>query len=215
MLYPLHWTLSLLATVLRLGAGGAPGRRKTADGQDLPVLYEFESCPHCRITREAVSAAGRSVLVMPCPKGGERFRPDVTEKGGKAQFPFLWDPAAGKGAYESRSLAREVLSKASTGRPIVHWLPVVNGILSSYASLARGMAGTFPQASTSPAKPLIYQGAERSPAGRLVKERLCALELPYIWQPSRIGPTLEDPNTGETLSGGATIRAYLRATYAV
>lgn len=212
MLYPLHWFLSLLASCLRLGAGGATAELREGAGL-TPVLYEFEACPHCRITREAVSAAGLVVLVKPCPKKGTRFRPEVIEKGGLAQFPFLYDANANQGRYESRDLARSVLGEAGMPRPFVHWLGPLNTALSSYATLARGMAGRSATASREAGLPLVYSGAERSPGGRLVRERLCVLEVPYVWRPVAGPPALDDPNADTRVVGARAILAHLDKTY--
>jgi len=49
-------------------------------------LYEFEACPFCRKVREAMSALDLDVLMFPCPKGGERYRPFVLFGKMKATF---------------------------------------------------------------------------------------------------------------------------------
>jgi len=64
-------------------------------------LYEFEVCPFCKKVREAISMLDLDVEVYPCPKGGDRFRSVVLEKGGKSMFPFLVDPNTNKEMYES------------------------------------------------------------------------------------------------------------------
>ncbi|MEO1475674.1 MAG: glutathione S-transferase, partial [Pseudomonadota bacterium] len=83
MFYWVNWALSATVSLLRLGAGHAPA--ETLSHKPVPVLYEFEACPFCRIARESISEAGLLVHVKPCPKRGLRFRPDVTMLGGKAQ----------------------------------------------------------------------------------------------------------------------------------
>lgn len=212
MLYPLHWLLSVLASALRLGAGR--GGNEIVTNEALPVLYEFEGCPWCRIAREAISRAGLSVLVRPCPKGGERFRPSVVELGGKAQFPFLVNPQTGEGQYESAEIAQAIREAHKSGRPILHWLGPINGILSTYASLVRLMSGMRVQASKPQSRPLEFHGSEVSPGARLVKEVLCVLELEYIWHPGTGGGArLQDPNTGKLCHGPRACLRYLKRTY--
>jgi len=212
MLYPLHWLLSLFASLLRLGAGQAGGG--TERGTVLPTLYEFEACPWCRIAREAVSEAGARVLVRPCPRGGERFRPEVLSHGGKAQFPYLVDGDTNKGLYESGAIAKFMRQKHKAGRPLAHWLGPINGILSSYAVLLRLGAGGRARAANPQGLPLEFYGAEVNPAARLVKEQLCALELEYIWHPAgRSGVRLHDPASGADIQGGRAVLAYLKEAY--
>lgn len=219
IVYPVDWTLSLIASVLRVGVGG-PGTPKTAPGAPL-VLYEFESCPFCRIAREQVSASGVTVHVKPCPKGGKRFRPSVEEHGGKAQFPYLIDPnvaGAPKTMYESADIARYLRQTYGVPqRPILHWTGPINQILSQFAVLARYMSGTIARPAAPPEQPLRFYAAERSPGARLVKEMLCSKELEYLWASRAPNgealPRLEDHSTGETVTGSLAILTYLRRNY--
>ncbi len=221
LLFPLDWTLSLIASALRLGAGGA-GTSVTAPESPL-ILYEFESCPFCRIAREQVSASGVTVNVKPCPKGGKRFRPEVKQKGGKAQFPYLVDPnvpAEGTAAamYESADIARYLRKRyGKAPRPLIHWAGPINQILSQFAALARYMSGTIARPAAQPDKPLLLYTSERSAGGRLVKEMLCSKELEYFWTAqapdSRRTPVLKDPNSDRQVIGSFAILNYLRQTY--
>lgn len=213
MLYPVHWSLSFLATVLRLGAGR--GTKSAVNRPELSVLYEFEGCPWCRIAREAIANAGLSVLVRPCPKGGTRFRPDVQDLGGKAQFPYWVETADTEGLYESAAISKKVIKAHQARRPILHWLGPVNGILSSYATLLRLGAGVRVLPSRAQEGVLEFFGSEANPAARLVKERLCSLELEYIWHPQATDAVmLTDAATGKTLKGGRACLAYLLEAYA-
>lgn len=212
MLYPVDWHLSLLSSILRLGAGKGGVQQPT--NRAMPILYEFEACPFCKIAREAISESGISVLVRPCPKGGERFRPQVSELGGKAQFPYLVDTDTDEGLYESADIAKSMRAWAGTPRPLVHWLGPVNVMLAQYSILLRLMAGQRRTASVANEEPLVFFGAEVSPSTRLVKERLCALELEYIWH-SGLGDTvrLSDPNTGDEFVGARAVLRHLGQTY--
>lgn len=201
-------TTSLLASALRFGAGG-PGARTTAE--KTPILYEFEGCPFCRVAREAVSDAGLEVMVRPCPKRGERFRPDVSRLGGKAQFPYFIDPNTDTAMYESADIAR-YLARTYGGGSVLHWLGPVNLVLSQIATLARFAAGTFVTSATVPEQPLILHGPERNPAVRLAKEALCVAEIEYRWCPD--GPfRLVDPNSGDEFANAAMARRHLKQTY--
>ena len=221
LLFPLDWTLSLAASALRLGAGGA-GSPVTAPEMPL-ILYEFESCPFCRIAREQVSASGAIVHVKPCPKGGKRFRPEVKQRGGKAQFPYLVDPnAPADGAattmYESADIARYLRQRyGKASRPLIHWAGPINQVFSQFAALARYMNGTIARPAVQPEKPLWLHTSERSAGGRLVKEMLCSKELEYFWSTqapeSQRTPLLRDPNSDRLVTGSFAILNYLRQTY--
>jgi glutathione S-transferase len=86
------------------------------------------------------------------------------------------------------------------------------------------------EASRAPRLPLELWSFEASPYCRIVREKLCTLELPYRLHnvgkgsPSRPGflersgkmqvPYLSDPNTGAALFESDAIVAYLARTYA-
>ncbi len=209
--YWVHLALSFLASVLRFGEG-APAKSAT---QNQPItLYEFEGCPYCRIAREAVSQSGAIVLVRPCPKGGKRFRPSVSELGGKAQFPYMIDPNTDMRIYESGDIAAYLHNTYGGRRSWLRFLGPINQILSQFGVLFRLAAGTLKRASAPPEQPLEFFGAERDPRARLVKELLCEMEIEYLWRSDSDGsPLLIDPNNGERISGARAIRAYLKKTY--
>lgn len=210
--YPVHILTSFVASVLRLGAG----KGGDAISIETPlILYEFEGCPFCRIAREAISSAGVPTIVRPCPKGGKRYRPQVRELGGKGQFPYLIDPNTNVAMYESADIARYLRKTYGAGRPFIHWLGPLNILLSQFGVIARLGAGTFVSSSTLPATPLEFEGAERNPAARLVKERLCAMEISYLWRPGSAEPSLSDPQTGERVTGVGAMCSYLKRTYGV
>ncbi len=52
--------------------------------------------PHMQV-REAVSMLDLDVVMYPCPRDGDVWRPKVVSEGGKAQFPYLKDPNTGGG----------------------------------------------------------------------------------------------------------------------
>ena len=91
---------SLAATLARGGVGVKVGPLGPRPEKPLE-LYEFEACPFCRKVREALTLLDLDALVLPCPKGGPRFREEVKRRGGKYQFPYLVDPNTGKEMYES------------------------------------------------------------------------------------------------------------------
>jgi len=221
---------SLAASIARLGGGMQVGQLGRRPKKRLE-LYEFEACPYCRKVREALSALDLEAIVYPCPKDGPRFRPEVTRRGGKAQFPFLVDPNTGKEMYESNDIITYLYDQYGDGEvPLSLRLGPLTDASSMFASAFRPAFGARYRASKAPAKPLELYSFEASPFCRIAREQLCALEIPYLLHnvakgsPSRdafversgkmMVPYLVDPNTGKEMFESADIVSYLERTYA-
>ena len=177
---PIAFFGSLATTTLRMGAGIAT-RPRTSRPALLFELYEFEGCPYCRIVREVLTELDLDAMIYPCPKGGTRFRPRVIEKGGKAQFPFLRDPATNVAMYESADIIRYLFETYGRGTVPLRWqVSGAQQLGSALAGMWRFGAGRDARPSVAPAQPLELYSFEGSPFARLVRERLCELELPYV-----------------------------------
>jgi glutathione S-transferase len=220
---------SLGASLARFGGGmqvAAIGRRP----KKRLELYEFEACPYCRKVREALSALDLEAIIYPCPKDGPRFRREATRRGGKAQFPFLVDPNTERELYESDDIVTYLFDQYGDGRvPLPLRLGPLTDVSSMLASAWRPTFGARYEASKAPRKPLELWSFEASPFSRIVRERLCALEIPYVLHnvakgsPSRAAfikrsgkmmvPYLVDPNTGTEMFESADIVDYLNRTY--
>ncbi|HEX4855778.1 MAG TPA: glutathione S-transferase N-terminal domain-containing protein [Limnobacter sp.] len=150
----------------------------------LPVknlkLYEFENCPYCRLVRETLTELALDADIYPCPKGGQRFRPEVVEQGGKAQFPFLVDDNTGVSLYESADII-EYLYTTYARRPVPLRLKArLPQTVSSLANSALALgAGSQVRKSERPTQMLTLYSFEASPFCRTVRELLCELEIPY------------------------------------
>lgn len=236
-----------IGSLLRAGSGAfiTGYRVKIEDGklieysESLPrvrpakplVLYEFEACPYCRKVREAITMLDIDVLVKPCPKGGTMYREYVGQTYGKKQFPFLQDPNTGFQGYESADIIKYLYI---TYGPIDTRVPLALGSLgtlsagfASAVSMRRGARRE--QRVVSAPKPLELWAYEASPFCKIVRERLCELELAYVSRstgrgsPSREAlkeragrfqvPYLVDPNTGIGMFESAEICEYLTQTY--
>ena len=219
-----------LTTVIRGGAGGRVVELGNRPEQPLE-LYEFEACPFCRKVREALSLLDLDALVLPCPKRGTRYRPALVERGGKAQFPYLVDPNTGSEMYESDAIVRYLFETYGNGEvPASLGLGPLTDLGSTLAGIPRAASGGFVSPSRAPGQPLELWSYEPSPFCRLVRERLCELELPYRLHNVAKGsprrdafversgamqvPYLADPNTGVEMFESADILAYLDETYA-
>ena len=219
---------SIAATMVR-GAQGMRIRRLGRRPAAPVLLYEFESCPFCRKVREALTLLDLEADIRPCPKGGRRFRPEGVARGGKAQFPYLVDPNSGKEMYESDAIVRYLFAEYGEGPPPALLLGGWAALTGSLASALRLGAGTNAEPSRAPGSPLELWSFEASPFCRIVREKLCTLELPYRLHnvgkgsPSRAAflersgkmqvPYLVDPNTGAALFESAEIVRYLERSY--
>jgi glutathione S-transferase len=182
-------------------------------------LYEYEACPFCRRVRLAISLLDLEAIIYPCPRGGQRHRAQVIERGGKEQFPFLCDPNTGVAMYESADIVRYLVDRYGAGE-----LPGAIGGEPPACGLSRALP------SRAPAAPLELWSYEASDACVQVRDVLCAYELPYLLHSAADGsvrrdelarrtgsgevPYLVDPNTGAALGGAAAIAEYLEARYA-
>jgi glutaredoxin len=204
-----------VATTFLRGGVGVVARPAASRPALLFELYEFEACPYCRLVREALTELDLDVIIYPCPKGGRRFRPVVAEQGGKQQFPFFIDPNTGRQFYESADIVRYLFETYGSGSLPLHWRWIeLQQLGSGLAGLARGSAGR--RASTrvaggAPGQLLELYSFESSPFARLVRERLCELEIPYIlrstgrttavdWVPPALRDALKLASAPETVN---------------
>ncbi len=143
-------------------------------------LYEFEACPHCRRVREALTALELDADIRPCPRGGTRFRAEAQQLAGRAQFPLLVDGDADMVLLESTAIIRHLYERyAGRAAPASLLLAPLDRARSLAASLPRPRRGLRARPSRAPAEALELYSFESSPFSRLVRERLCELELPY------------------------------------
>ena len=230
MIRALDVTTSSLATIARLGTGAFAGPVGSRPEKAL-VLYEFEACPFCRKVREALSILDLDAEIRPCPKGGPTFRPEVGQRGGKEQFPYLVDANTGTEMYESDDIIRYLFERYGAGAvPFPLRLGPITDATAIAASAVRFGSGSRYRRSNPPAKPLELWSFEASPFCRIAREALCELELPYTihnvakGSPKRdafvarsgkmMVPYLVDPNRDRAMFESADIVSYLNDTYA-
>jgi len=171
---------SFLSTLVRASSGirSTPAVHKP---ELLLQLYDIENCPYCRLVRETLTELDLDAQIIPCPKNGERFRPELVERGGKAQFPYLVDPNTGVEMYESLDIVAYLFETyAQTELPLRWKLGQVQTLASMLASAPRMNESMSVMPSIEPDTPLELFSFESSPYARPVKELLCNLEIPYI-----------------------------------
>ena len=169
-----------LATMLRIGVGINADPAATQPAR-LLELYDIEASPYCRIVREVLTELDLDAVIYPCPKGGERFRPRAVKLGGRAQFPLLVDPNTDEVLYESADIVA-YLFDTYAGRPVpLKWrLLDAHKLGAGLTTLTRPLRGQRAVPSRRASKRLELYSFESSPYARLVRERLCELEIHYV-----------------------------------
>ncbi|KAL6759407.1 hypothetical protein V8C86DRAFT_2574813 [Haematococcus lacustris] len=193
-------------------------------------LYEFETCPFCKKVREAISMLDLDVMMYPCPKDGDVWRPKAIALGGKKQFPYLVDPNTGTAMYESDAIIQYLFNTYGDGKvPMSLTLGTLTTLTAGLGLLARGMSGGRVLPSKQPEQPLVFWGYDASPFVKVAREALCAMQLPYLYKNVARGsprrdellakyghfqvPCLEDPNTQSYLFESGAIVRYLKFQY--
>ncbi len=179
---------SVVSTILEGGRGvsGTPNPKQPVRALQL---YDREGCPFCRRVREVLTLLNLDYEVYPCPKGGSRFRPIaeqiIQEIGGTVQFPLFIDENTGVRLLGSQTIIDYLFKTyGKTGKTPAKWKNLPNkpilGTLVSAARLMRGLKADPSNAKKAlPAQLLQLWSFEGSPYTRLVRERLCELELPF------------------------------------
>jgi glutathione S-transferase len=171
---------STLTSTLR-GWQGINSRTDSTKPEQLLRLYDIENCPYCRIVREVLTELDLDAIILPCPKNGERFRPELLKRGGKLQFPYLIDPNTKTKMYESIDIIHYLYETyAGIELPLKWKLGPLQKISSSLASAARMREGMFAIPSREPDLTLELYSFEASPYARPVRDLLCDMEIPYV-----------------------------------
>jgi glutathione S-transferase len=148
-------------------------------------LYDIEASPYCRMVREVLTELDLEALILPCPKGGRRFRQEAQAIGGKQQFPLLIDDNTNTILYESSEIVSYLIRTYANKPTRFKRLPRKLDLALLYVGSALmyrfgGITGLTAKPSKQPQKPLILYSFESSPFSKPVRARLCELELPYI-----------------------------------
>ena len=164
---------------------GISVRHATEPPPKLLKLYDVEASDTCRLVREVLTELDLDVLILPCPKGGTRFRSEAERAGGKQQFPLLVDENTNTALYESADiidyLRRTYAGLGPQSRGIWRALALATSIFSSLTLLRmRGLTGYRAKPSRVPEKPMELYSFEFSPYSKTVRAEMCELELPYI-----------------------------------
>ncbi len=178
-------TLNIVSSVLSSTARrwrGTTGSKSVQQPAQLPILFDCEDDPECRLVREALTELNLDVLIYPCPQKANRFTSLLTDMaGGQATVPYLVDPNTHvklMGADAINAYLFQHYRQAATPKPLQ--ASVTNLVTSRLASVVRlNLRGLVAKPSLVPEQPLVLYSFESSPYSRPVREKLCALQLPY------------------------------------
>uniref|UniRef100_A0A061QSF8 Thioredoxin family protein n=1 Tax=Tetraselmis sp. GSL018 TaxID=582737 RepID=A0A061QSF8_9CHLO len=193
-------------------------------------VYEFEGCPYCKMVREALSILDLDVMVYPCPQGGRRWRQKAAELSCQDTVPVLRDPNTATVLHDSTSIIQHLFQNYGGGEvPLPLRLTPLAVATAGLTQMARFSRGTHARPSAAAPEPLELWGHEGSPFVKLVRERLCELEIPYFYKTCARGslkrremveslgdfqvPYIKDPNTGRGMFESHHIVEYLQRTY--
>lgn len=178
--HQLHVLGSVLTSSAALWRGGAARLPYQKQPEKTPILYDIENCPYCRLVREAATDLHLDLDIRPCPKGGTRFRDEAARRAGRTQFPLLIDDNTGVVMLESSAIVAYLYRTYGRGPvPRAYQPGRLNRLTSVMATATRPVRGLRAHPSTAPQQPLALWSFEASPYSRLVRERLCELEIPY------------------------------------
>lgn len=168
---------SLLASTAR-GWRGTQALRRAPAPRKLLVVFDRENDPDCRLLRELLTELQLDALIQPCPRGGKRFARRLPRG---ATLPMLIDADQRVQPIGLQSCLAHLLGHyAGVGWASTALASWPMRLSSRLASALRGDAGSEVRASRPPKQPLQLFSFESSPFSRLVRERLCELELPWI-----------------------------------
>ena len=171
---------SMLSTLLRETNDIRTTAAAVKPNQTLQ-LYDIENCPYCRLVREALTELDLDAEIYPCPKNGDRFRPEVLQRGGKAQFPYLVDPNTGEEMYESLDIVAYLFETYGQRNLPLKWKA---GQLQTFGSMLASAPRMNEAREAIPAREPEYllelYSFESSPYARPVREMLCNLQIPYL-----------------------------------
>ncbi|KZX75220.1 hypothetical protein A3715_14705 [Oleiphilus sp. HI0009] len=178
MLHTINVLNSTFASIARSWRGTSSTKEHYQPEKPI-ILFDREGDPECRLVRETLTALNLDVTIMPCPIGGENIK-QLRRDSGTDQVPVLYDT----NVEESRKGASDIIQylfKQYKGVDAPSRTQITPQQLrrSKLSSLLRLNAGIKAKPSKSAQQPLTLYSFESSPFSRIVRERLCELELPY------------------------------------
>ncbi len=181
MMFDANLIGSIFSTSVRAG-NGIQAQPVAHPPKKLLRLFDIENCADCRLVREVLTELNIDAEIYPCPKGGDRYIPKLIELGGQIERPFLHDPNTGIGYYGSNRIIAYLYESYAKRRLPLKWRKAgaVQNLSSSLASLPGAGHEIQIASAKEPRKKLELYSFESSPFARLVREKLCDMEIAYI-----------------------------------
>eukprot|EP00951_Prasinocladus_malaysianus_P000335 scaffold2523_cov34-Prasinocladus_malaysianus.AAC.1 len=108
-------------------------------------------------------------------------------------FPYMVDPNTGEAMYESDDIIAYLFKTYGDGQvPLPLRLGAATVLTAGLGGMARMSKGSQARASTIPDQPVVLWGYEGSPFVKVVRERLCELEIPYLFKSCARGSPKRD-----------------------
>ena len=205
-----------LLSAIAEGGRGASGTPYPKQPEKALKLYEFEGSPFCRRVREVLTTLNLDYEVYPCPKGGQRYRQEMKQLGGKRQFPFLVDENTGDQLYESQDIIHYLFKHygrtGTTPKKYAHYPKIP--VAAFAGTILNGARGVWVNKNIlnreAPQQLLELWGFEASPYTRIVRGVLTELELPFKfhnaakerWQDQGLAALRLKPGKYVPLAGG-------------
>lgn len=205
-----------LLSAIAEGGRGASGTPYPKQPEKALKLYEFEGSPFCRRVREVMTVLNLDYEVYPCPKGGQRYRQEMKQLGGKKQFPFLVDENTGDQLYESQDIIHYLFKHygrtGTTPKKYGHYPKIP--VAAFAGTILNGARGVWVNKDIlnreAPQQLLELWGFEASPYTRIVRGVLTELELPFKfhntakerWQDQGLAALRLKPGKYVPLAGG-------------
>lgn len=205
-----------LLSAIAEGGRGASGTPYPKQSEKALKLYEFEGSPFCRRVREVMTVLNLDYEVYPCPKGGQRYRQEMKQLGGKKQFPFLVDENTGDQLYESQDIIHYLFKHygrtGTTPKKYAHYPKIP--VAAFAGTILNGARGVWVNKNIlnreAPQQLLELWGFEASPYTRIVRGVLTELELPFKfhnaakerWQDQGLAALRLKPGKYVPLAGG-------------
>jgi glutathione S-transferase len=185
MSQPFDVALNLLAGTVRGWRGTALRSRAGKLPKKTLKLYDIEISPYCRLVREVLCEMDLDVLILPCPVGGRRYRPQARRLLPGTRFPLLVDDNTGVVLNESADIIDYLSRTYGSPHKRQHGLGRALAVGSSMVASALqyrpgGLQGLRARPSKAPRQPLILYSFESSPYSKPVRARLCELQIAYL-----------------------------------
>jgi glutaredoxin len=175
----LNIATSTLASTVRRWRGTTASKVAIQPDEHL-ILFDREGCPECRFAREALTELNLNAVIAPCPIGGRNIA-NLAKESGSDTLPRVFDPNTDLNIV-GRDEVVKYLFKEYRGVEVPKQLKrnIINNSTSMIATILRNNAGIDARHAKEVKTPLTLYSFESSPFSRIVREKLCELEIPYL-----------------------------------